>query len=164
MRKLNWEDGLEKLVFSIKWLLIPFYLKLFWTLMVLLYRFYQGHTTTDDIIHVLEDVDVVMIANLVKMIVTGSYSSFVNKYHGEEKEKTTSGMLKVKMAGSLVGVSSIFMLKEFLEAGGIDPQTLTKLLLIHASFLVGALILAVMDYLHVKSHTFERKGEGNEEH
>jgi uncharacterized protein (TIGR00645 family) len=157
MRKLNWEDVVEKVIFSIKWLLIPFYLKLFYTLGILMVRFFQGHAGTQEIIHVLEDVDIVMIANLVKMIVTGSYSSFVNKYHGEEKEKTTSGMLKVKMAGSLVGVSSIFMLKEFLEPGGMDNQHLAKLLLIHSSFLVGALILAIMDYLHVKCEKHENE-------
>lgn len=157
--KINWEDVVEKAVFSIKWLLIPFYIKLFYTLGVLLVKFYGGTPDTTDIIHVLEDVDIVMIANLVKMIVTGSYSSFVNKFHGEEREKTSSGMLKVKMAGSLVGVSSIFMLKEFLEPGGIEPSQLNKILLIHASFLVGALVLSVMDYLHEKTMECDHRGQ-----
>ena len=56
----------------------------------------------------LEDVDIVMIANLVKMIITGSYNSFVSKKHDDENEKVSSGMLKVKMSTSIMGVSAIF--------------------------------------------------------
>lgn len=151
--KINWKDIVEDVVFSIKWLLIPFYLKLFWTLGLFLIAFWRGTSNTEDIIHVLEDIDVVMIANLIKMIVTGSYSSFIDSQHGEENEKTSAGVMKVKMAGTLVGVSSIFLLKEFLASGDLPSTVLTKLLLIHAAFLGGALILAIVDYLHLKSHT-----------
>jgi len=154
--RINFRDILEKIVFSIKWLLVPFYLKLFYGLILFLIKFWKGTIVTTDIVHVLEDIDIIMIANLVKMIVTGSYTSFVDKGHGEEEE-TSAGMLKVKMAGSLIGVSSIFMLKEFLENSDMSQAQLTKILLIHGSFLIGALILAVMDYLHEKSYTFHKE-------
>ena len=54
----------------------------------------------------LELVDITMIANLIKMIITGSYTSFVNKFHKAPGEKVSSGMLKVKMSTSLVGSHS----------------------------------------------------------
>lgn len=154
--KINFRDILEKLMFSVKWLLVLFYFKLFYRLILFLIAFWKGTIVTTDIVHVLEDIDIIMIANLVKMIVTGSYTSFVDKGHGEEEE-TSAGMLKVKMAGSLIGVSSIFMLKEFLENSDMSQAQLTKILLIHGSFLIGALILAVMDYLHEKSYTFHKE-------
>jgi len=55
--------------------------------------------------HTLHAVDIVMIANLVKMIITGSYHSFIDKTHNEEIEKVSSGMLKVKMSTSILGVT-----------------------------------------------------------
>lgn len=120
--------------------------------MVLLWEFYTAHTVTKaQIVHTLEDVDIVMIANLVKMIITGSYTSSVNKNHGEANERVSSGMLKVKIGMSLIGVSSIYLLTEFLNDRPISQEMLFKLLTIHGAFLIGALIMSIMDYLHVKS-------------
>jgi len=147
---------LEKVIFGSKWLLIPFYLKLFWTLGKLMYHFFfQGTLSNEDLMSTLEDVDIVMIANLVKMIITGSYTSFVDKEHGVEGEKVSSGMLKVKMATSIMGVSAIHLLKTFIDAASpvLTIEILTKQLLIHGIFIVGALALAVIDYLHVKSES-----------
>jgi uncharacterized membrane protein YqhA len=73
---------------------IPFILKLFWTLSVLLYHFiFDGHIANGDVMITLEAVDTVMIATLVKMIITGSYHSFVDKNHGQPNESSSSGML-----------------------------------------------------------------------
>ena len=107
---------IEKIIFSSKWLLIPFYLKLFWTLIKLLIHFFnEGHLSNEDLLSTLEDVDIVMIANLVKMIITGSYNSFVSKSHCDDSEKISSGGLKVKMTTSIVGVSSIHLLQTFIN-------------------------------------------------
>ena len=102
---------------------------------------------------ILEIVDIVMIANLVKMIITGSYTSFVDKTHGNVCESSSSGMLKVKMGTSLIGVSSIHLLQTFINASGTDWEDIKKQLLIHSIFIVGALVLSVIDYLHMKSDT-----------
>lgn len=139
----------ELLIFNSRWLLIPFYLKLFWTLLTLLYSFVvYGHITNEQLMQILEDVDIVMIANLVKMIITGSYNSFVDKNHGEEAEKVSSGMLKVKMSTSIMGVSSIHLLQTFMATP--DWSVIYKQVLIHGVFIIGALVLAVIDYLHCK--------------
>ena len=143
---------IEKIIFFSKWLLIPFYLKLFWTLSVLLYWFTLcGHITNEQLMSTLEAVDIVMIANLVKMIITGSYTSFINKNHEEPSEKVSSGALKVKIVTSIIGVTSIHLLQTFIEAEKIDWLIIQKQIAIHAMFLVGALILAVIDYLHLKT-------------
>lgn len=143
---------IEKIIFSSKWLLIPFYLKLFYTLLILLYSFViEGHLSNEILLQTLEDVDIVMIANLVKMIITGSYNSFVSKEHTEQTENVSSGLLKVKMSTSIMGVSSIHLLKSFIEAPVLDWDTILKQVFIHGIFIVGAIVLAKIEYLHTKS-------------
>lgn len=159
---------IEKIIFSSRWLLIPFYLGLFIAMLVYTYVYVNeiidlvehAHGMTKNIVLLatLELVDIVMIANLVKMIITGSYNSFVDKTHGVDGEKISSGMLKVKMSTSLIGVSSIHLLQTFISplkeaTKELREETLHTQLIIHATFLAGALILAVIDYLHCKSET-----------
>lgn len=100
---------------------------------------------------ILELVDITMIANLIKMIIVGSYTSFVNKSTRADSEHLSSGMLKVKMATSLVGVSSIHLLQAFINNANVSFNVIAKLLAIHMTFLVGALILAIIDHLHHRS-------------
>lgn len=153
---------IEKIIFSSRWMLIPFYLGLFIAMLVYTYVYMveiwhlvqETREMTKDVVLLttLELVDIVMIANLVKMIITGSYNSFIDKHHGFEGENISSGMLKVKMSTSLVGVSSIHLLQTFIRhSEKVDWEDVHKQLLIHVTFLVGALILAVIDYLHCKT-------------
>lgn len=152
---------IESILFNSRWLLIVFYLGLMVALAIYMYvdmkeiyHFAKGYKGVDKelaMITLLELVDIAMIANLVKMIITGSYNSFVAKDHGFTGENATSGILKVKMATSLIGVSSIHLLTTFINASKIDWDTLSKQLWLHGTFLIGALILAVVDYLHEKS-------------
>ncbi len=142
---------LEFIILSSKWLLIPFYLKLFWTLIKLMYHFiYQGEISNEDIISTLEDIDIVMIANLVKMIIVGSYNSFVYKLNNLESEHITSGGLKIKMATSIIGVSSIYLLQTFINVTNISQDIIIKQILIFGAFIIGALVLAIINYLYSK--------------
>lgn len=150
------KDLVEKVIFNSKWLLIPFYLKLFYTLARLLYFFvFHGEITNEELMGALHAVDSVMIANLVKMIITGSYNSFVSKNHSEETEKVSSGMLKVKMATSIMGVTSIHLLQTFINVdinhAAVTWEIIYKQVFIHGTIIVGSLILAVIDYLHCLS-------------
>ena len=146
------KEVIEKVIFFSKWLLIPFYLKLFWTLSVLLFWFVKcGHINNEQLMTILEAVDIVMIANLIKMIITGSYTSFINKNHEDPSEKVGSGALKVKIVTSIIGVTSIHLLQTFIDAENIDWDIIYKQLAIHGIFLVGALILSVIDFLHLKT-------------
>lgn len=154
---------IENIIFGSRWLLIPFYLGLIvvMTIYTLVYVKEIFHLVTEigDItkenvmLMILELVDIVMIANLVKMIITGSYNSFVDKSHGIAGENVSSGMLKVKMSTSLIGVSSIHLLQTFINASVVSWDELNKQMLIHGSFLVGSLILAIIDYLHEKAES-----------
>jgi len=99
----------------------------------------------------IELIDITMIANLGKMIITGSYNSFVSKDHGEQGENVSSGMLKVKMATSLVGVTGIGLLQKSIDVVSVNWDTLYKLGYVHIIFLFSAIILGLVDYLHEKT-------------
>jgi uncharacterized protein (TIGR00645 family) len=116
---------------------------------------------------ILELVDMSMVASLVKMIITGSYNSFVDKSHGYTNENATSGQLKVKMNTSLIGVSSMYLLKTFLSLNYIlhtqlyitVSQQLFLQLGIHGAFLVGGLVLATIDFLHDKGEWYDAQSK-----
>lgn len=157
----------EKVLFRSKWLLVPFYLGLVVAQIVYLYWFSidivhmlataNSVTKEDGMLVILELVDIVMIANLIKMIISGSYTSFITKYHSEVSEKSSSGLLKVKMATSLIGVSSIHLLQSFINAEKLDWDTLTKQIIIHGMFLGGALVLMLIEFIHIKGDVLEHQ-------
>lgn len=151
----------EALIFSTRWLLIPFLLMLSIPLLVYLAIY------TKEIFHfllewnkldinqvialVLEFIDIVMIANLIKMIITGSYNSFISKDHGVKNENFSSGVLKVKISTSLMGVCSIILLQDFIKAEVINWDILLKKLAIFGAFIIGSYVLAQIDYIHEKA-------------
>ena len=150
--KLNLKDHVKTIIFYSKWLVIPFLIKLFFTLGMLLYHFVlENHISNEDLMTALEAVDTVMIATLVKMIITGSYHSFVDKNHGEPGENSSSGLLKVKLASSIMGVTSIHLLQTFISVSPVNWDIIEKQLVIHGVFMLGTLVLALVDYLHCKS-------------
>jgi uncharacterized protein (TIGR00645 family) len=159
------KTGVEKMLFNAKWLLIPFYFGLIIALGVYLFWFVLdighllGHiftlTKEEGMVVILELVDIVMIGNLIKMIITGSYTSFITKDHAETAEKSSSGLLKVKMSTSLIGVSSIHLLQSFIDAEKTTWDDLTKQMWIHGMFLLGALVLMIIEYIHVKCEVLE---------
>lgn len=147
------KKAIEFIVFRSRWLLIGSIFKLIVTLVILVYKVVTQHDlSTQDIVQVLQDVDIVMLANLVKSIITGSYNSFVDKEHGYKEERVSSGILKVKMGSSLIGISSIYLLKVFLS---VDKNTqwnmIWMLVVIHCTFLFSSLVLAIIEYLHCRS-------------
>lgn len=163
---------IEHTLFSSKWLLVPFYLGLIIALINFIridvrevYNFLTDidESKTGSMMFLLELIDMAMIAALVIMIVRGGYTSFICKNHDEEGgEKTSSGVLKVKLSTAIIGVSSISLLQYFMSIASakfgeskVDTswETVEKLLAIHAFLIIGALVLSVIEYLHVKSES-----------
>jgi uncharacterized protein (TIGR00645 family) len=103
---------------------------------------------------VLELIDVVMIANLLIMVIVGGYETFVSRLglrgHPDEPEwlsHVNAGILKVKLATALIGISSIHLLKTFIEIGepGSTAQSVILQVTVHLTFVVSALLLAWTD-------------------
>jgi uncharacterized protein (TIGR00645 family) len=155
--------GIENIIFGTKWLLLPFYIVL--ALALLIYTYfdvkefieYLHHfkTLTKDaaMLTFVELIDMTMVANLGKMIITGSYNSFISKEHNNSGENISSGMLKVKMASSMVGITSIGLLQKGIQVSGVSWDILHKLAFVHVIFLASVIILAIVDYLHEKAET-----------
>ena len=91
-----------------------------------------------------------MIANLIKMIVAGSYQTFIEKLDNDHSEKVTSGALKIKMGSSLVGVSGINLLQTFINPSSISTRDIILKCAIHLIFLISAMGLAYIEFLHDK--------------
>lgn len=155
----------ETIIFNVRWLLIPFYFGLIVVLwlyavsygMEIYHMMFSPVSTPDKMMFIiLEFVDIVMVANLVKMIITGSYNSFVTKEHGYKNENISSGMLKVKMSTSIIGVSSIHLLQSFVNASAIPMEVIIKQMMIHGSFIIGAFVMILIEYYHAKTHAIEQ--------
>jgi uncharacterized protein (TIGR00645 family) len=107
---------------------------------------------SDFILMVLSLVDLVLVANLVIMVIISGYENFISRIDIEEATdrlswfgKLDAGSLKIKLASSIVAISSIHLLKKFLEAGLTDNSKLYVLVVMHMAFVVSALLLAVID-------------------
>lgn len=159
----------ENLIFNVRWILPLFYLGLVGVMVMYGFTYLQElitlfheftHLSTDQMkLAALDTVDIVMIANLIKMIITGSYNSFISKSHGYVNENISSGMLKIKISTSVIVVCSIHLLKAFVQPPVWD--VLTKELVIYGAFIVSALALGVLEYLHVKSEVLEHEASRN---
>src|SRR5690606_12883885 len=106
----------------------------------------------DIILLVLGLIDVVMIANLLIMVIVGGYETFVSrlnlKDHPDEPEwlsHVNAGVLKVMLAMALIGISSIHLLKTFIDANNMSEQTMMWQVIIHLTFVVSALAMAYTD-------------------
>ena len=103
---------------------------------------------------VLGLIDVVMIANLLIMVIVGGYETFVSRLnlhdHPDQPEwlsHVNAGVLKVKLATALIGISSIHLLKTFINAANYDNKVLVAQTVIHITFLLSALAIASTDRL-----------------
>src|SRR5262245_45930666 len=126
-----------------------------------------GHLSENEVmLLVLGLVDVVMIANLLIMVIIGGYETFVSriniKGHPDQPEwlsHVNANVLKVKLAMAIVGISSIHLLRAFINAEHLESRTLMWQTIIHLTFIVSALALALIDRMswpqHEKPHDEE---------
>ncbi len=103
---------------------------------------------------VLGLIDVVMISNLLIMVIVGGYETFVSRMnlqgHPDQPEwlsHVNASVLKVKLATAIIGISSIHLLKTFINASAYDEKTLIAQVGIHVTFLLSAMAIAASDRL-----------------
>ena len=170
-------NPLEKFIFLSRWLQAPLYLGLIVAQGVYVYRFLVElwhligfalfhhaapasipanvqETETVVMLSVLGLIDVVMIANLLIMVIIGGYETFVSRLnlegHPDQPEwlsHVNAGVLKVKLAMALIGISSIHLLKTFINAEHNDQKTMLWQVVIHVVFVFSAFMLAWTDRL-----------------
>jgi uncharacterized protein (TIGR00645 family) len=103
---------------------------------------------------VLGLIDVVMISNLLIMVIVGGYETFISRMglesHPDQPEwlsHVNAAVLKVKLATAIIGISSIHLLKTFINAAAYDDKTIIAQVGIHITFLLSALAIAWSDRL-----------------
>jgi len=156
---------LESFIFSSRWIQAPLYIGLIvaqlvycWLFMVELSHlvhnaFDTAHLSeTEVMLVVLGLIDVVMIANLLVMVIVGGYETFVSRLdlenHPDQPEwlsHVNAGVLKIKLSTAIIGISSIHLLKSFINAANLSEHTLMWQVVIHVVFLFSALIMAIVD-------------------
>lgn len=106
---------------------------------------------------VLALIDVVMISNLLIMVIVGGYETFVSRMNLEEHpdqpewlSHVNASVLKVKLGTAIIGISSIHLLKTFINAANYDVKVLMWQTIIHIVFLLSALAIAYTDKLMVR--------------
>ncbi|WP_336659633.1 TIGR00645 family protein [Leucobacter sp. USHLN153] len=173
---------LAAFIFASRWLQAPLYLGLIVAQAVYVVLFFvelwhlienvisTGHISeTDVMLSVLALIDIVMIANLLIMVIIGGYETFVSKIrvegHHDEPEwlsHVNTNLLKVKLAVSIISISSIHLLKTFIEVGRMDEGVVRNAdgsvlystegvmweVGIHLAFIVSALALAWIDRMN----------------
>ena len=116
----------------------------------------QGPKLTETVIMlaVLALIDVVMISNLLIMVIVGGYETFVSRMklegHPDEPEwlsHVNASVLKVKLATAIIGISSIHLLRTFINAANYEVKVLMWQTIIHLAFLLSAIAIAYTDKL-----------------
>jgi uncharacterized protein (TIGR00645 family) len=160
---------IPRIIFASRWLQLPLYLGLIVAQGVYVYHFLVevwhllSHVTTFDeakiMLVVLGLIDVVMISNLLIMVIVGGYETFVSRLgidnHPDEPEwldHVNAGVLKVKLSMALIGISSIHLLKTFIDAEQRSPHTIMWQVIIHVAFLASALAMAWVDRMLSQPH------------
>ncbi|MDP2751536.1 MAG: TIGR00645 family protein [Rhodocyclaceae bacterium] len=160
--------AMETFIFWSRWLQAPLYLGLIAAQGVYVYQFMHelAHLITkagslgetEVMLIVLGLIDVVMIANLLIMVIVGGYETFVSRLDLENHEDkpewlshVNAGVLKVKLATALIGISSIHLLKTFINADQLTDRVIIAQVVIHMSFLVSALVVAWVDKIMTSS-------------
>jgi uncharacterized protein (TIGR00645 family) len=178
------ETSLESVLFASRWLLAPFYLGLAASLIVLLIKFVAelGHiaahaftaTESEVILGVLALIDLALTGSLIIIVIFSGYENFVSRIdHGNHTDwpewmgKIDFSGLKLKLLSSIVAISGIQLLKQFMAIDKVSDRDIMWLVIVHVVFVVSSVLLALSDRLTAHSGGHDKKsgpgggGSGN---
>ncbi|MDH5178565.1 MAG: TIGR00645 family protein [Gammaproteobacteria bacterium] len=171
---------LAQVIFWSRWLQAPLYLGLIVAQAVYVYHFMAelSHLVaaaakigeTEIMLIVLGLIDVVMIANLLIMVIIGGYETFVSrlniKEHPDQPEwlsHVNAATMKIKLSMALIGISSIHLLKTFINAGQMAEATIKWQVIIHITFIASAMAMAYTDRIMTKT-LIDAHGQAESDH
>jgi uncharacterized protein (TIGR00645 family) len=158
------ERFIENAMYASRWLLAPIYFGLSLALLALAIKFFQevfhvlpaifSIKEADLILTLLSLIDMTLVGGLLVMVMISGYENFVSQLdidEGKEKlnwlGKMDSGSLKMKVAASIVAISSIRLLKVFMDAQNINDTKLMWYVIIHMTFVASAFAMGYLDKL-----------------
>lgn len=149
----------ERIILASRWLLVIFYVGLGIALALYavsfvtkLYKFASQIFTIDEaesILDMLGLIDAALVASLVVMVIISGYENFVSKFDDEDQVhwlgEIDANSLKIKVASTIVAISSIHLLQIFLNVDKYSSEKLMWYTIIHIAFVISALFLAFID-------------------
>ena len=168
------EGRFERGLFAARWLMAPMYIGLVVALAMLVVVFVREAayyvpkalvmTSEDAILAILTLIDLTLAANLLLIVLFSGYENFVSKLDISEDQERPDWMgkvdfsgLKLKLVASIVAISGISLLKRFMEIGEVNPDIpfdatqLRWMVIIHITFVISGVLLALMDWLTARS-------------
>lgn len=163
------EKIVESMFYATRWLLAPIYFGLSLALVLLAVKFFQevvhffplifSSSEADLVLVVLSLIDLALVGGLLVMVMFSGYENFVSQINLDESAdklswlgKLDSGSLKQKVAASIVAISSIHLLKVFMNVQQINDEKLKWYVVIHMTFVLSAIGMAAVDKMNAKHH------------
>ena len=165
------ERPLERFLFASRWIQAPLYAGLTLLLVGFVIKFFQEvvHSAAnliemreqDLVLTALSLIDLVLVANLLVMVIISGYENFVSRIDLPESEaeetltwvgKLDSGTLKLKVAASIVAISSINLLKAFMNAEDVPDDKLLWLVVMHLTFVASAVLMGLLEKIAFAHH------------
>ena len=163
------ESLFEKTLFASRWLLAPFYFGLAISVAILLVKFLQelfhlaaiafGASEADVILGVLTLIDLALTGSLLLIVIFSGYENFVSKIDHSKHRDWPEWMgtidftaLKIKLLSSIVAISAIQLLKQFMSIATVSDRDLFWLVVIHVVFVVSSVLLALSDRISASAH------------
>jgi uncharacterized protein (TIGR00645 family) len=170
------EHAIERVILASRWLLVVFYLGL--TVALALYavsfvrKLWEYFSKvmvleeTDAILKILSLIDASLVASLVVMVIISGYENFVSRFDNVDSSdaelswlgKIDANSLKIKVASTIVAISSIHLLQIFLNANQYSDSKIMWLTIVHMAFVVSALLLAYIDRVQQESKAKKAAG------
>lgn len=161
---VKFTQAAARFIFWSRWLQLPMYMGLIVALGIYSYKFFimlsnlvinlNTFQENDILLIVLSLIDVVMIANLLVMVIIGGYEIFVSRLHLDDHpdqpewlDHVDAGVLKIKLGMALISISSIHLLRSFIDAKNMSEHTLKWEVTIHLVLLFSVILIALTDWL-----------------
>jgi uncharacterized protein (TIGR00645 family) len=167
------EQVTEKTLFASRWILAPIFLGLSLALLALGIKFFQEayhllmevliKDEADLVLKVLALIDISLVGSLIVMVMFSGYENFVSTIDAKGTDtlnwlgKMDSGTLKLKVAASIVAISSIHLLRVFMQVGRTGEDALSNdqimwYVILHMTFVFSAVLLGVLDKMSFSKH------------
>lgn len=161
------ENLIEKTMYASRWLLAPIYLGLSIAILLLGLKFFQEiihivpaifeMSEVSLILKILSLIDIALVGGLLVMVMFSGYENFVSQLNIEEGSekldwlgKMDAGTLKNKVAASIVAISSIHLLKQFMELEQIHNDKIMWYVIVHLTFVLSAVAMGTLDKITKK--------------
>lgn len=161
-QELKMERFFQNTMYAARWILAPIYFGLSFALLLLAIKFFQEifhvlphileYSEANLILVILSLVDMALVGGLIVMVMFSGYENFVSQLNIDEKKGRLNWLgtmdansLKLKVAASIVAISSIHLLRIFMDARNVDNEKIMWYIIMHLTFVFSAFMMGYLD-------------------